>query len=867
MLTAARPATSPRARRAPAWDSLLYLALLVSTPLWAFPLAGWLELSPVLALLPAAGLLLGLLLARWRALPPLVAHWLALTVAGALALRYAGPWLAPAARGWEDQIEALALRGYRWFDGLNRGQVSPDPPLLAAAFTATAVLLAYAAAWSYFRRGWFWATILPAGLMLLGSLHLARVTSPAPLILYLVGAGALLARCHLDRRQGAWQAEDLRASPRLAPALVGGAALLAALLTAGSWLLPELPHDPRAAAAWESATRPWSHLQTAWNRTVNDLQGQAIGDSAAGFGDSFEVNGWPRLSDEPVARLSGPEPRYLKAVTYDRYTGRGWETTTPESFTAKDSGALFSSQVQLGSGIRLPAEAGSAAPSLDEIEVLRPKGMLLLTPGQFVGAPAAVNVRVGWTQFNDSWFDVQRVDIASLPAVIQPLMTTLRRAQDLPSGDWRPAVGGEQEPAGWGRPLTPAQERQFRTIEGEIARLRQQRGIVVSRLRANPDGRVEAIRLHGYAPRYEDVEAVYAGEPLSAGARYRVLTVASEATAAELQAVTATAPAWVRDRYLALPPALPPRVRELAAGITAGETTPYGRARALETALRALAYDEEVGGPPAGRDLVDYFLFDSRRGYCEYFASAMVVMARSLDIPARVATGYNPGELAGNDRLVRERNAHAWAEVYIAGHGWVAFEPTPSVAANPRGEAPAAVESALGPAAEPTATATAAEPPSLPGEEQPASLPLGGSAWPDWLAPLARAVGLVGLVGVLLAGALGLLWWQGVRGLRGAARWYGRLEWLGRWLGLRPLPATTPHEFARAVEQRAPAAAGAARTIVRLYTQERYAGRRLTRAEDHTAHQAWVRARGALLRRGLRRPRRDQVDSGVALDE
>ena len=63
--------------------------------------------------------------------------------------------------------------------------------------------------------------------------------------------------------------------------------------------------------------------------------------------------------------------------------------------------------------------------------------------------------------------------------------------------------------------------------------------------------------------------------------------------------------------------------------------------------------DESVGAPPPGRDVVDYFLFDLRRGYCEYYASAMVVMARSLGIPARVATGYNAGELSGASRLRR----------------------------------------------------------------------------------------------------------------------------------------------------------------------------------------------------------------------
>jgi hypothetical protein len=90
-------------------------------------------------------------------------------------------------------------------------------------------------------------------------------------------------------------------------------------------------------------------------------------------------------------------------------------------------------------------------------------------------------------------------------------------------------------------------------------------------------------------------------------------------------------------------------------------------------------YDLSIAPQREEMDAVEFFLFEQRRGYCEQFASSLAVMARSLGIPARVATGYAPGEYNPFTGLheVRASDAHAWVEVYFPGHGWSAFDPTP----------------------------------------------------------------------------------------------------------------------------------------------------------------------------------------------
>ncbi|MBZ5726895.1 MAG: DUF3488 and transglutaminase-like domain-containing protein [Acidobacteriia bacterium] len=133
-----------------------------------------------------------------------------------------------------------------------------------------------------------------------------------------------------------------------------------------------------------------------------------------------------------------------------------------------------------------------------------------------------------------------------------------------------------------------------------------------------------------------------------------------------------------RAQYLQLPP-LDERIPALASVLTGGAVTDLERARALERHLRAdYGYTLQL---PA-RELADplsYFLFVRKKGHCEYFASALAVMLRTLGIPARLATGFQSGVYnpISDLWLVRASDAHSWVEAWIPGHGWTTFDPTP----------------------------------------------------------------------------------------------------------------------------------------------------------------------------------------------
>lgn len=165
----------------------------------------------------------------------------------------------------------------------------------------------------------------------------------------------------------------------------------------------------------------------------------------------------------------------------------------------------------------------------------------------------------------------------------------------------------------------------------------------------------------------------------SDGLVYNVTSASPRITAADLQGSAGGVPGEIADRFLELPEDFSPRVQGLAESLTQGAGSPYQAALSLQDFLRGFTYDLTV--PPGhSDDVLEQFLFDTQRGYCEQFAGAFAAMARSIGLPARVAVGFTFGEADPADPTlyhVRGEHAHAWPEVFLAGAGWVSFEPTP----------------------------------------------------------------------------------------------------------------------------------------------------------------------------------------------
>ncbi|HEX2239596.1 MAG TPA: DUF3488 and transglutaminase-like domain-containing protein [Actinomycetota bacterium] len=166
---------------------------------------------------------------------------------------------------------------------------------------------------------------------------------------------------------------------------------------------------------------------------------------------------------------------------------------------------------------------------------------------------------------------------------------------------------------------------------------------------------------------------------LTPGTVYSVISTRGAATPRELRQVQMDSLLPRIERYLELPETIPQRVHDLARDITASESNPYDKVKAIEAYLRKnFRYNLDSPVPPEGQDAVDHFLFETDVGFCEQFASATTVMLRSLGIPARVVAGYAVGRRNPFTGLyeVKNSDAHTWVEVYFPRYGWYEFDPT-----------------------------------------------------------------------------------------------------------------------------------------------------------------------------------------------
>jgi transglutaminase-like putative cysteine protease len=337
---------------------------------------------------------------------------------------------------------------------------------------------------------------------------------------------------------------------------------------------------------------------------------------------------------------------------------------------------------------------------------------------------------------------------------------------------------------------------------------------------------------HDYSVAWRNSTDIF-GANIGAAA-YRADSLLTTVSEEELRSAGSDYPEWIRSPYLALPEDLPTRVRELALDLTATAPTPYDRAQAIEGYLRTYEYTLDVTVPPAHRDVADYFLFDLKKGYCDYYATAMVVLARAAGMPARLVMGYASGsyDAYAAQYVVTEADAHSWPEIYFPHYGWIEFEPT---------------------AGRPPIVRPAKEaPPAVAGRSRLLEPLVSTRFWPSWLW---LPAGLV-----LLAVAWGI--WSAADGLRlywlsppaMAATLYGRLQRHGRRLDVPIRAGDTPYEFAESLTKRMAdraqkrrwgtllsPAAQEVRSLADLYVRTSYSPRLPDPDERVRAVQVWRR--------------------------
>ncbi len=178
-----------------------------------------------------------------------------------------------------------------------------------------------------------------------------------------------------------------------------------------------------------------------------------------------------------------------------------------------------------------------------------------------------------------------------------------------------------------------------------------------------------------------DLSALTLQQTLFAGESYSIDSFVPTPSIKAMKTASTQYPSWVTENYLQLPDNFSKKISDLAQEITANETNNYDKVNAITLYLRNnITYQEQIPSPPQNSDPLEWFLFDLKKGFCNYYASSEVLMARSLGIPARMVFGYAQGDSdkEGLNFQVVRKQSHAWPEVYFPGLGWVEFEPTAS---------------------------------------------------------------------------------------------------------------------------------------------------------------------------------------------
>ena len=805
-------------RPADGWATVLLLALNLMVVVWSVEQADWVP-TPNLVSLILLAMLVGLFLARlpvWGilVLPLGLLLGLGVIVAQITSFRAEGMELANAAELWQ--------RLYLWYDAARTGSINIDREPFAFGLMVATWLAGYLAAWVFFRHRNFWGVFILGGAGLLSNLTYLPAEGSIYLGIYLFTALLLVARVQAVRRLREWRRRGFQADSHLPILSVSDSVLMAfAVLLMAFLLLP-------TGSFWQPAHNVYEYMRSPLVRFEDDFNRLFAGLPARRplpyriWGDVMAFQGTINPTTTPVLQVDSPVALYWKARSYGTYTPKGW----------------VSDETVLQPTDWTPRHA-APQPYAQRFEVTHSVTLNYPTRNLFAGGQVlAVNRDVQIETYDSPQY---ALDFTGPPAVTAAPRLNIA------------ALILERELRQTGRAASRARLAAAVPAGFQLADVRRQ------------GGQVQGVVLAETLPEQPDTLSLRsAGREFKRGETYAVTASVSQAEPEDLRLAGLDYPTWALAKYTQLPPELPQRVRDLGAELTAGAETPYDKAKAVEAYLKTLPYSLTMNPPPYNSDGVDHFLFNERRGYSEYFASAMTVLLRTQGIPARMVTGYTVGQQIPDEDIyiVADSNSHGWVEVFFPGYGWIGFEPTPG--ASIPIAAPPVIED------KPLDFVLPAEDLDVPlcdddeelddCEEEFLLEPTASPEQENLLVQWARRY-LPWLGGVLAAAAiiaaLGWLFWR--RYLTPSSdppTVFRRLAFLGRLNAVGPAAWQTPYQYMRRLQGELPAHREPLSIIVNSYVRHCYGGKETSPEQAESLTRAWLQVRRPLLFHLFRRRNR-----------
>lgn len=723
--------------------------------------------------------------------------------------------------GLGDLFSRLGL----WFQAAKDGSINIDPVPFAFVLVSLSWLTGLLAAWMFVRLRHFWGVFILGGAGLFSNLTYLPPNTNVLLWFWLFTALLLVARVQSVRRRRHWRERNLGFDGHLGVLSISDSIVMAVVVLVLAFVvIPQGGQWGPTNNVYEALRAPMSEWEDDFNRLFAGLPARR----ALGFriwGDTMPFQGTINPNTVPVLQVESRLPMYWKARTYDTYTGRGWISqgtsfqplnwvpTHPNTDFYLDQLEIsytvhpnYTTDRLFGSGQVMSASRDVRIETFDSPHYI----MDITDPGKFVGLPPML--------------EQAAIDLARVNA----------------SG------GGRATHAALAASLPP----QFKLLE-----VRRELGVP------------KRVVLSESIPPLADVLSVKAARGrVNEGEPYRLTSRVSLASPEALRAAGTAYPTWALLRYTQLPADFPQSVRDLARGVTAEAVSPYGKAKAIESHLRAMTYDLEIDPPPFGADGVEHFLFTLERGYSEYFASAMAVMLRSVGIPARMVTGYSVGDKIPDKDLfvVRDNHSHGWLEVFFPNYGWITFEPTPgrvlpqTYVPEPLPRVVYIVEDL-----DEELDIICDEDIEECGDDGESALDGTQGSSSLWNQGLRQALPWLLLIlgATVLAAAAGrYLWWRFMEPSGDAEVLFRKLAVLGRLNSVGPISHETPFQYGRRLDEVLPDQQGPFAVVIGSYVRRKYGGKELDQEEVSRMFEAWLTLRMPLLLR-IVRPRNTQIAS------
>ncbi len=814
------------------WDT--FLLILGAAMITGFTVieADWVETPGLLALIVGSSVT-GLVLSKIR-LP-----WPVLHAAG-LGLGFlAVVWQASTLTDAQDlgRFGEVGDRLSAWYGAATSGGISTDLLPFSLILLSLAWVLGYASTWFLFRSNNIWIGLVLCGVAILTNLSFLPEGFETRFFAFIFLAMLLVIRMTYVQHLAAWREGGFKfmATGRWLSVQVGVALCLVVVLVTS--FLPLNVYVWRTAVdVWNTARSPIENLEDEFARLFSPIASRK---DVAGryFGDTLAFKGPIALGGDVVIQARSEYPSYWLNRTYSEYTPQGWLAGDRENTAVGPDGPPP------------PPHESFKRTEVNQTVIVNFDTNNLWMGGnvEWVSRPAIVET----LKPKSFTIDIRGADDPGMPDDVRAIAQDLKRMLD---------------------PLSTA------FVEAEIAQMLPQDLSLVGvspGIETTNRTLIDTVTIARKEPTIPDVVGWRTQNRLKENQSYSMTSYVSLATVEELRETPAVYSGYMKDHYLQLPADLPQRVRDLAAEVTADADNPMDKALAVQEFMRsdAFEYTQDIEAPPRGADGVDHFLFNTRAGYSDYYASSMAVIMRAAGIPARLAAGYAAGEdVEGTEfRAVKDSDSHSWVQVYFPGHGWIDFEPTPAWPLQPRG-APLVEEEVAAAAEEEQAGDGTGNPvvedPCLGIVDEDEAFMLEDE---DCIGDIERAEGVrrtssfasglefsLRLAAVAaVAAVFALLAWGGWRhGFAGSAHpetLYKKMGRLGLLAGVPRRQHQTPNEYGSAIAASVPSASDAAMAVTAAFSAQRYGNHEPSDEHGRELAGLWRTLRGGLAGRAFRR--------------